>query len=162
MKNSTKKQVKSFILTLSFALFMSCSSDENSENILNSQSYLYGTWKVTEKKTASGENLQILCSNGEVPTYTFTSNNELNTSLFIGSTSNIGPCQQKIVFYNYNYNPSTKILTYRNPPNVNSNSEYISEIIEINQNKFVTKYISGSINMQTSVPNHITVYERVK
>jgi len=146
------------LITLFFiSLLASCSNDDTN-NVTNNENYFYGGWNITVANRETGENLLILCSNGELPSYTFTSNNELNTLLYLGSASNTGPCQNEVVFYNYAYNPETKILTYTNP--IGNGSEYKSEVIEMSENRFKTRYISGNINMQITVPNFIRVYER--
>jgi hypothetical protein len=151
--------MKKLIIILFVSLFASCSSDDDTNNE-NSEDYLVGSWNVTAMNTETGENLLILCSNGELPSYTFTNNNELNTQLFIGSASTVGPCQSEIVFYDYEYNSSSKILTITNASPNGSNSEYKTEIIEMSENRFKTRYISGNVQLQTTVPNFTTVFER--
>jgi hypothetical protein len=151
--------MKKLIIILFISLFASCSSDNDSNN-QNSEDYLVGRWNVTAMNRDTGENLLILCSNGELPSYTFTNNNELNTQLFIGSASTVGPCQSVIVFYDYEYNPSNKILTITNASPNGSTSEYKTEIIEMSENRFKTRYISGNVQLQTTVPNFTTVFER--
>ena len=124
----------------------------------DTESYFHGSWSITEAKKENGENLLILCTNGELPNYTFTSNNELNATLYIGSASNIGDCQTENRTYNYAYDSATNILTYTNQ--TGSTSEYKSEIIEMSENRFKTRYVSGNISLQTTVPNFTRVYER--
>ncbi|MCU4190083.1 hypothetical protein M9Q43_13050 [Flavobacterium sp. HXWNR29] len=150
------KKIFNILISL---IIISCSNSDDSNN-LNSESYLHGSWKVTAMNKETGENLLILCSNGELPSYTFTSNNELNTLLWIGSASTVGACQSEIVFYDYSYNPDTKILTITNPAGSGSSAEYKTQIIEMSENRFKTKYISGNVSMQTTVPNFTTVFER--
>lgn len=151
--------MKKLIIILFVSFFASCSSDDDTNNE-NNESYLIGSWNVIAMNTETGENLLILCSNGELPSYTFTNNNELNTQLFIGSASTVGPCQSEIVFYNYEFNPTTKIITITNASPNSSNSEYKTEIIEMNDNQFKTRYISGNVELQTTVPNFTTVFQR--
>ncbi len=149
--------MKKLITILLISLFASCSNDDTN-GFTNNESYFHGSWNITAANKETGENLLILCTNGELPSYTFTSNNELNTLLYLGSASNTGPCQSEVVFYDYSYNPETKILTYTNP--ASNSPEYKSEVIEMSENRFKTRYISGNINMQTTVPNFTRVYER--
>jgi hypothetical protein len=150
--------MKKLIIILFISLFASCNSDEDS-NSQNNAEYLVGSWNVTAMNRETGENLLILCSNGELSSYTFTNNNQLNTKLYIGSASTIGSCQSEIVFYHYQYNPADKIITITNASG-GSNSEYKTEIIEMSENRFETRYISGNVQLQTTVPNFTTVFER--
>ena len=153
-----RKPMKKMIIILFVSLFASCSDDDsNDQNNLES---LVGNWNVTAMNKENGENLLIQCTNGELPSYTFTNNNELNTQLYIGSASTVGPCQSEIVFYNYEYNPTSKIITITNASPNSSNSEYKTEIIEMTDNRFKTRYISGNVQLQTTVTNFTTVFER--
>lgn len=109
----------------------------------------------------NGDNLLILCSNGDLSIFEFTNFSRLDATFRIGSASNPIPCQTTKLEYLYDYDSSQNLIKIRLLGTVSGN-EHTSEIIEMTENTFKTKYLGGNASMLTTVPNHITEYERIQ